>query len=107
MLADEGLDRSAQATGGARGRLGPNGKQGGLHRPCEEVPLAVLAAELAQPVSDVRLLDPLGDDLQPEVVSQVDQRGDDRGVPARVDDSRDEGTVDLQLLDRQRAQVGQ
>src|SRR5918994_3310926 len=46
----------------------------------EVVALDEVAAELPQLVEDLSRLDALGDDVEPEVVAQVDDRAQDRAV---------------------------
>ncbi len=53
------------------------------------------------------VLHALGDDLEAEVVAEVDRRADDDQVTLVAQHRRDERAVDLQLVDRHLAQVGE
>ena len=52
-------------------------------------------------------LDPLGHHVQPERVSELDQRAHDRGVLGRRAEAGGKALVDLEHVDRQFAQPGQ
>ena len=69
--------------------------------------LAELAAEPDQVLPGAPVGHPLGHHRQPEVVPEVDDRADDRRVEALAVARGQERAVDLQLVHRQAAQVGQ
>ena len=69
----------------------------------EEKALAELAADRAQPVELLGLLDAFGDGLEPERVRQAHDRGGDRGAVGASTDALDERAVDLERLDREAA----
>ena len=67
--------------------------------------LSAVAPEVAQRRQCGRSLDPLRDHVQSEVVAELDDRTDQRRIAAVQ--IRDETRVDLDLVDRQLAQIGQ
>ena len=69
--------------------------------------LAELAPERAQRERLGRVLDAFGHDHDPERVSESDDRAHDRGAGAVEAEAGDEAGVDLQLVDRQRGDVGE
>ena len=77
------------------------------HRLGEQEALQLVAAHLHQDLLLALVLDPLGDDLQAERVRELDDGVDDRPGVGAVLEVHDEAAVDLQLLGRELAQVGQ
>ena len=76
-------------------------------RPADAVALGDVASEDTEAVGDVVGLDALRHDLQAEVVTEVDRRSDDRLVLCVDDQVGDEAAVDLELGDRELAEVAQ
>ena len=76
-----------------------------LLRPAEEVTLRQMATQLEQPLRLLRGLDTLGDDLEPESLAEMDDAADERLALRALAQPGDEAAVDLQLMDRQRAQI--
>src|SRR5262245_35986571 len=74
------------------------------HRWAEEVALAELAAEALQQVELLGRLDPFGHQLESELAGELDDAAHDRPIGALVADAAHEVAVELQPLDRQRAQ---
>ena len=81
---------------------------GGL-RSADEVALRDVAAEPVQQLERRCVLDALGDDAQAERVREVDRRADQLQVTRALvlGQARDERAVELQLADRERAEVGE
>ena len=79
----------------------------GREGPREEVSLCEVAAELGEAGPLLPRLHALGDDLEAESVRQLHRAAQDRSVGRVVRDAGDEGAVDLDLVDRQLAQVGE
>src|SRR6266550_966590 len=75
----------------------------GVHRAGEEEPLSDLAAEVVQRVLLLWKLDALGDDVELEARAERDDRRGQRHVFARAD----EGTIHLQDVDREPAQIAE
>ena len=71
------------------------------------VALGQVAAEQREMGQRGAVLDALGDDLQTEIVAEVDRRAHDDQVALVLEHRRDERAVDLELVDRHLAQVGQ
>ncbi len=65
----------------------------------EVVALAVLAAQVAEPLELVEPLDPFGDGGQPEGGGQVDDGAGERGCVGAAGDLVDERLVDLEDVD--------
>ena len=75
-------------------------------RPRQHVALPLAVAEREQ-VGELALgLDPLGDHLDPERAGQGQDAGGEGGVRGRFTEARDERAVELDLVDRQRAELG-
>ena len=79
----------------------------GGHRPGQAVALHQVAVELSQQPPARLVLDTLGDDPQPQVVAEADDRADDREVVVALGQVPHERAVDLHLVHRQAAQPGQ
>ena len=75
------------------------------HRRGHEPALDGVAAQVAQPLPCLVVLDALGHDQQPQRVGEIDRTADDLGVLGVDREPGDEGAVDLQLADRQPPQV--
>src|SRR6185437_10032392 len=71
----------------------------------DQITLREVAAELPQQAPGLGLLDSLGDDAQAHAVPQADGRSDDGRLIAAEARMRDERAIDLQLIDRQTAQL--
>ena len=71
------------------------------------VALRVVAAEGGDGGQRLRVLDALRHDLEAERVGELDGRADDRAAAAVRGDVGDERAVDLELVDREVAQVGE
>ena len=80
---------------------------GGVHGTGKDETLAVRAVLAAQAFELGAGLDALGDDRQPQGPAQLDQRVQEGGRLAGTVDGRDEGAVDLELVDGEPAEVGQ
>src|SRR5262249_49489648 len=76
-------------------------------RPCQQVPLPAVAAELLKLPKLLVALDPLGRNAQLQALRQRDDRPDDRGVTAAGPDLADERAVDLDRVDREPIEVAQ
>src|ERR1019366_6849568 len=87
----------AENAGGALDRTGSR----------EQVPLSELAAEPAQPLQLVGILDPLSDDPKIEVSSEGDDRGGERPLPGVAFRRTNEVLGDLEDIDREPAQVAE
>ena len=79
----------------------------GRDRASEEEPLAELAAQPAQPVELGRLLDPLGDDPQPERLAHGHDGMGERPCLGVGVAGHDEVAGDLEDVDREPAQVAE
>src|ERR1700677_1075658 len=79
----------------------------GCERLGEEESLGEVASLELQRLDLAVLLDSLGERLQAERLAELDQGVRERVRLARERQSRDEGTVDLQLIDGKLAQVGE
>src|SRR6185295_4574615 len=103
-------ERAGKGQASGDGHAAPGGEPGAQlgrrHGPAEVVALGDGAAERLQAVPDGLGLDALGDDLEAEVAAEVDRRAHDRRVVLAAVHADDEGAVDLDLVDRQAAQVG-
>ena len=89
----------------APSRAGPSGEQrldlvvG--HRPAEQISLGRVTPERAQ-VRELGVgFDTLGDDMEPERVTELDDSADDRGLLGAAAHPGDEALVDLQRVDRE------
>src|SRR5690606_26076887 len=71
----------------------------------EQVALAQVALDAAQPVQLVLGLDPLGDGLEAEGVGERQDGGHDGGVVGARPEAVDEGPVDLEHVDGEPPQV--
>jgi hypothetical protein len=82
---------------------------GGRGRPrdghAEQIALTRVAAELHQPIQDLRGLDALGRGVQPERVAQADDRFHDPRLFGSIEHLRHEGTVDLDDVEIELAQM--
>ena len=82
---------------------------GGRGRPrdghAEQIALTRVAAELHQPIQDLRGLDALGRGVQPERVAQADDRSHDPRLFGSIEHLRHEGTVDLDDVEIELAQM--
>ena len=72
----------------------------GSHRAPEVEALPEVAVHVAEPVELRRALDALRDGAQPEVVREVDDRGDQEAALLAVTELADELLVDLEYVDR-------
>src|SRR5438105_913671 len=98
-----GAERTIEAGAGAQ----PGPQRTRRRRPADVEALNQVAAVVAQQLQRLFVLDPLGHDAQPQVVTKVDGRlHDGRAVPVGRH-VRHERLVDLDLTDRQALQVGQ
>jgi hypothetical protein len=79
----------------------------GGHRPAEVVALGLVTAQLRQQVGRRLVLHTLRHDAQPQVVGEVDGRADDDPVALVAQHITDEGTVDLQHVNRELFEVRQ
>ncbi len=77
------------------------------HRPCHQVSLSEAAAHRPQQFELLRALDPLGHDLDAEVMPDLDDRAGQHGQRAVGAEASHERRVDLDDVDRQLAQVGE
>src|SRR6202521_1746042 len=87
-----------------------------LEPPCEmlggkwaadEISLSLVAAHLLEEAEGGRVFDAFGDDPLPELVGKINAGLHDRAIPFAGAHFHDEGTVDLDFVDRQSAQVGE
>ena len=69
----------------------PGGEAAGGQRARQVVALREVAAELAQGVERLRVLDALGHDAQAERVGELDRRGDDRPLATCASRARRSG----------------
>jgi len=69
--------------------------------------LVEIAAGIRQELPLPQRLDPFCNHLQPQAVAQRDDGAHDRGVVLVGEHVAHEGVVDLELVERQLAQVGQ
>ncbi len=85
----------------------PVAKRVGGKRPGDDIALGDIAAEIAQQLELGRGLDSLGGDLQAEPVRHRDDAFDDHRAVARGRHVIDEESVNLELGERQLAQLHQ
>jgi hypothetical protein len=71
------------------------------------IALRVIASGAREGVERLLVLHAFGDDLEAEGMRELDGRADDRGAAGIGRDVRDEGAVDLELVDREVAEVGE
>ncbi len=101
--------RPAVISRGAARLAGPQPGRGllGRHRGGDQPALDRVAAQVAQPLPGLVVLDALGDHQQAERVREVDGAADDLRVLGVDGEPGHEGPVDLQLADGQPPQVDQ
>ena len=79
------------------------------HRSTDVVALGQVAAQLAQEVECLHVLDAFGHDPQTHVVAQLDRRAHEFEVEllAGAGQAHDEGLIEFELADREAAEVGE
>src|SRR5690606_8107318 len=97
-----GVDGSATARARSGGGACP-----GRQRLRAARALGAIAARLREPAQGRLVFDAFGGDLRTQLVGELDRGAHDRAVRARIEHGHDEGPVDLELVRRQLAQVGQ
>src|SRR5437879_5409924 len=99
--------RRVSTASGNRGRSlrEPQAQVVGRERPAPQIALAELAAEIAQVAGQLGILDPFGDDGEPERMGERDHAGDDGGVALAGGQTAHEAAVDLELVDGQLPEV--
>ncbi len=90
-------------------RLRHFGDLPGPVRRCEpdQHPLQIVAAPFGQHCGRRLVLYPFGDGLEPEPASQIDQRMDEGAVVLRLHQVLHKGTVDLDEVDAEPAQIAE
>ena len=80
---------------------------GDRQRLAEEKPHQITVVNLAQEEPLRIRFNALGHDRQMQMLRQTDDRGTEQCIGITVLDTRDEGLIDLQLIERQPGEVGQ